>query len=95
MGRKLRALIIDDSEDDADLLVRELRRGGYDPASKRVDTRETMSAALSESTWDLIISDYVMPAFSGTAALEGRPGRGQGAVRTGPSQCGGEPACPG
>jgi len=70
MGRKLRALIVDDSEDDADLLVRELRRGGYDPASKRVDTREAMSAALSESTWDLIISDYVMPAFSGTAALE-------------------------
>ncbi len=70
MGTPLRILIVDDSEDDAALLVRDLRGGGYKPISRRVDTADAMSAALHEKTWDLIISDYVMPTFSGIAALE-------------------------
>jgi signal transduction histidine kinase len=69
MKRKLRVLIIDDDEKDAVLLVRELRRGGYDPVFERVDTPEAMSSAIADQTWDLVISDYSMPHFSVAAAL--------------------------
>ena len=65
----LRVLIIEDSEDDTALLVRALRRAGYDPVYVRVDTAESMLTALVEHTWDLILSDYVMPHFSAPHAL--------------------------
>jgi two-component system, NarL family, sensor histidine kinase UhpB len=69
MGMPLRVLLVEDSEDDALLLVRMLRRGGYDPAWERVDTPAAMEAALDGRSWDLIISDHSMPAFSSLAAL--------------------------
>src|SRR5918993_186614 len=69
MGMHFRVLLVEDSEDDALLLVRMLRRGGYDPAWERVDTPATMEAALDGGSWDLIISDHSMPAFSSLAAL--------------------------
>jgi CheY-like chemotaxis protein len=69
MNKKLRILIVEDSEDDAILLVRELRKGGYDVLHERVETRESMKAALEQKRWDLIISDYILPNFSGVAAL--------------------------
>ncbi len=69
MGKPLHILIIEDSEDDALLLLRELRRGGYDPISERVDSADAMKNALERTHWDLIISDYLMPHFSGLAAL--------------------------
>jgi signal transduction histidine kinase/CheY-like chemotaxis protein len=70
MSQALRVLIVEDSENDALLLVRELRRGGFEPEFRRVDTAEAMDAALTEGTWDLVLSDYSMPHFSGIAALE-------------------------
>jgi PAS domain S-box-containing protein len=70
MKKALRVLFIEDSEDDAMLLERELRKGGYDAACERVDTAETMRAALERGPWDLILSDFKMPCFSGMAALE-------------------------
>ena len=69
MGEPLRVLIVDDSEDDAELILLELRRGGYEPSSQRVDTRQAMSAAIADNTWDIAMVDYVMPEFSGPAAL--------------------------
>ncbi len=69
MGAPLRVLIVEDSEDDVILLVRELRRGGYDPTFERVDTPEAMKAELDAKIWDVVIADYVMPCFSGLAAL--------------------------
>jgi two-component system cell cycle sensor histidine kinase/response regulator CckA len=65
----LRVLIIEDSADDALLLARELRRGGYDPVSQRVETAAEMEKAL-EQKWDLIISDYSLPAFDPLRALK-------------------------
>lgn len=62
-------MLVEDSEDDALLVLRELRKGGYDPVSERVETPEAMKAALQKQKWDVIISDYFMPAFSGLAAL--------------------------
>lgn len=65
----LRVLIVEDSEDDALLLVRELGRGGYAPVYERVETPEAMRAALEDGAWDLIISDYRLPRFDAPAAL--------------------------
>ncbi len=70
MGTPLRALLAEDSEDDALLLARELRRVGYDLSYERVDTPAGMRAALDRQAWDLVLGDYNMPHFSGPAALE-------------------------
>ena len=70
MTSRLRLLLIEDSEDDAALVVRALARGGYDVASERVDTPAALRAALDRQSWDLTIADYTMPGFSGTAALQ-------------------------
>ncbi len=66
----LRVLIVEDSEDDALLLLRELRRGGYQPTHERVDTPQAMQRALSrQEPWDMVISDYRMPHFRAPEAL--------------------------
>ena len=70
MGKPLRVLIVEDSEDDAILLLRELKRGGYDPIFERVDTPAAMTDALAGQTWDIVIADYSMPHFSAPEALE-------------------------
>jgi PAS domain S-box-containing protein len=69
MSTKLRALIVEDSEEDTLLLARELDRAAYDLAYKRVETAEDFTDALAAQTWDIIFSDYTMPRFSGTEAL--------------------------
>jgi signal transduction histidine kinase len=66
---QLKVLIVEDSEEDADLIVLELKRGGFDPLYRRVDTPEAMAKALAERSWDLVLSDFSMPRFSVTEAL--------------------------
>ena len=68
-GVTVRLLIAEDSEDDALLIVRELRRGGYNPEMRRVDSATNMQAALDEQAWDLIITDHNMPSFDSHEAL--------------------------
>jgi CheY-like chemotaxis protein len=58
MTKELQVLFIEDSEDDALLLTKELRRGGFDLVSERVETAEAMRNALIKQTWDLVLSDY-------------------------------------
>jgi len=70
MGTPLRVLFIEDSEDDTALIVRELKRAGYQPDFKRVDTPDSLKAVLAAGEWDLVISDFSMPLFSGTDALK-------------------------
>jgi PAS domain S-box-containing protein len=69
MGKPLRALVVEDSEDDAELLVRELRRGGYEVSHRRVETADTMRAALAHQSWDIVVSDYCMPEFDAPSAI--------------------------
>lgn len=69
MDKTLRVLNVEDSEQDAALLVRHLTRAGYDLVVDRVDTPETMKAALSSREWDVILCDYSMPQFNALVAL--------------------------
>lgn len=65
----LRVLILDDSEADSELMVRELTRGGCAVTAHRVDNRADLTAALESQEWDLILADYSMPHFCGIEAL--------------------------
>ncbi len=69
MAIPLRLLLIEDSEDDALLVTHELQRHGYELVYERVESYAATNDALDRSGWDLIISDYSMPQFSGLAAL--------------------------
>mgnify|MGYP000541327673 CR=1 FL=1 len=65
----LRILLVEDNPDDAELVLRILRKGGYSLDSLRVDNEPDLKDALENSTWDVVLSDYSMPGFSGLAAL--------------------------
>lgn len=70
MKKSLRVLIVEDSKNDAELIALEFRRGGYDVEWERVETSEGMIKALEKQNWDIIVSDYSMPHFSGLEALK-------------------------
>ena len=65
----MQVLIVEDSENDAELLELELERAGYEPRCQRVETPSQMGAALQAQPWHVVIADYVLPQFSGLAAL--------------------------
>jgi signal transduction histidine kinase/CheY-like chemotaxis protein len=69
-ARPLRVLLVEDSEDDATLVLAALRRTGYRPEFRRVDNAADMRAALAKDEWDVVLSDYDMPGFGGLHALE-------------------------
>lgn len=75
-NKPLRALIVEDSEFDARLLVTLLRQGGYEPAWQRVQTGEAMKQALEGKGWDIVFSDHEMPQFNASKALEILQGTG-------------------
>lgn len=66
----LSVLIVEDVESDAELLVRALKKAGYDPVYEQVDTDEAFRSALNKQSWEIVISDYRMPQFDGFAALK-------------------------
>ena len=68
-SRPLRVLVVEDSENDVLLLMRELKKGGYEPEYERVETPEEMEKALASSGWDIVISDYRLPRFGAPEAL--------------------------
>lgn len=68
--KALRAVFVEDRELDVELLLRELRRGGYDVQSKRVDTADALRTALGERSWDVVFSDWSMPQLDALSALE-------------------------
>jgi len=70
MTNELRVLLVEDSEEDSLLLIRELARGGYKLDHLRVETESSMRKALQERSWDVIISDYRMPSFDALGALQ-------------------------
>lgn len=70
MNQLLRVLVVEDSEEDTELMLRELRRGGFKPDFLRVDTPQAMREALDNAAWELVIADFVIPGFGGLDALE-------------------------
>jgi PAS domain S-box-containing protein len=70
MNKRLRVIIVEDSEDDALLLIRELRKGGFRLDQVRVQTADELKEALRKSNWDVVISDYMMPGFGGLEAFK-------------------------
>lgn len=68
-ARELQVLVVEDSEDDLELLVLELRRGGWKPTYERVETPGALREALARRRWDIVLSDYAMPAFTGLDAF--------------------------
>lgn len=70
MNDVLHVLIVEDSIDDMDLLLYELKKGGFELQAERVDTADAMRLALSKKQWDIVLSDFQMPQFSGLEALQ-------------------------
>ncbi|HEY0455459.1 MAG TPA: SpoIIE family protein phosphatase [Verrucomicrobiae bacterium] len=70
MKTSLRALIVEDSEFDAQMMVSMLRKGGYEIAFERVETSDAMNAALEAGVWDVILADYNLPDFNAPTALK-------------------------
>jgi len=65
----LKALLVEDSPLDAELLARHLRHNGYDLTHQRVDNADGFREALRQQKWDIILCDYQMPSFGVEAAL--------------------------
>lgn len=65
----LRVLVAEDSEDDYLLVLAELRRGGFEVTSRRVQSAEEFRQALEDGEWDVVLSDYSMPQFTALDAL--------------------------
>ncbi|GFO62255.1 hybrid sensor histidine kinase/response regulator [Geomonas paludis] len=70
VSKELKVLLVEDSQEDSLLLVRELMRGGYKLEHQRVETAEGMRRALEAVSWDVVISDYSMPSFDALGALQ-------------------------
>ena len=70
MTTPISVLIVEDAPEDAELIIMELRRNGFEPFFERVETCESMLVALDKNCWDVVIADYIMPSFSGLAAIE-------------------------
>jgi CheY-like chemotaxis protein len=69
MARPIRVLHAEDSETDVELVMRELKRSGFEPMVDRIETAEGMNQALEKQEWDVILCDYSMPRFSAPAAF--------------------------
>src|ERR1044071_678409 len=70
MHKPLRVLLVEDSDDQAQGLVRELQRTGYEVDFERVATAKAMKDFLSEKSWDVILGDFTLANFSAAQALE-------------------------
>ncbi|MCK9363846.1 MAG: response regulator [Syntrophales bacterium] len=69
MGKPLRVLMVEDSEDDVLLAIRHLKSGGYEPEYERIETAEALRIALRGNAWDVIVCNYRLPNFDGLTAI--------------------------
>jgi DNA-binding NtrC family response regulator len=69
MAKPLSVLMIEDSEDDATLIVHELQHGGYEVDFERCDSAAAIKDALARRKWDVILSDHAMPRICAPEAL--------------------------
>ncbi len=69
LSKSLHVLLVEDNPDDAELVILELRRAGYEPTYLRVQTAEELTSALGDRSWDVIVSDHSLPTFSAPEAF--------------------------
>ena len=69
-GNHIKVLFVEDNEDHAFLVIHELKKGGYEPELKRVDTLEDVRSALDLEKWDVLLCDYGLPGFNGVNVIE-------------------------
>src|SRR3954470_20752408 len=69
MSEALQLLLVEDNPNDEAILLRELRKAGFDPTWRRVETESDFRAALHAGL-DLVLSDYHLPSFDGLRALQ-------------------------
>jgi PAS domain S-box-containing protein len=69
MSKALSAILVEDSDLDAELTIRHLRRAGYDLRVRRVEDAEGLRSVLDEGPWDIVLCDYSLPRFSAPGAL--------------------------
>ncbi len=70
MNTKINLLLIEDSPDDAELILDEIKGGGFDPVWTRICTAEELKEILPDREWDMVLCDYVLPGFSGLEAIK-------------------------
>src|SRR6266404_245976 len=70
MNEAIKVLLVEDTVEDAELLIREMRKGGLELVAHRVDTREALEQALEQLRPDIILCDYSLPGFGGMTALQ-------------------------
>ncbi len=70
MGKRIKVLIVEDSEDDARLMVMELEKAGYEVEFRRVESGAEVARALESEEWDAVLSDYSLPGFNGREAMK-------------------------
>src|SRR5262245_31170437 len=70
LSAPLTVLLVEESVADSELVVRELERSGFVVTNERVTTPAALESALTKQAWDVVISDYALPAISGLAVVE-------------------------
>lgn len=70
MKKKLNLLIIEDSQYDTDLMINELRKNNLSLEYQLVNSADQMMLRLSSERYDLVISDFNLPGFTGVEALK-------------------------
>src|SRR5262245_24868916 len=69
MASPLRVLVVDDSTDDAELLLRELRQAGHVLVDRRLTSLDALRSALEAEAWDVVIAKLALPGFDACAAI--------------------------
>ncbi|MBF0573126.1 MAG: response regulator [Desulfamplus sp.] len=70
IDNRLRLLLIEDSDSDAELITRLLKRAGFNLTVEQIQTSQEMTKALNNREWDVVLSDYNMPQFDALSALK-------------------------
>ncbi len=70
MKRTLNLLLIEDSEDDAELILEAITSSGFEVTHKRVETKPDIASAVGSGQWDIILCDFAMPKVTAPEALK-------------------------